>query len=446
MEPAANDSESALVTVHPGRPAAGSLAVPGSKSLAQRQLLGAFLASGVSQVDGLPENQDVASLLGALRTLAGAKWGSEGSYPGRPTDGQTSAQVQRILSVGESGTAARLLSGCLALSGAAESPFRIVPQGTLVHRSSAPLVRALRDAGARPVTPKGVTGSWPLSCQPVDCPEQLILRDPQSSQELSALLFALARRGTGVLTVHGAIPSLPYVRLTQAVLATFGVQVVQTGKIFEVRGELVAPVGVVRVEPDASAAAVALAAGCVSGGTVCVPGLDSSSDQGDVRVMEHLRAFGCRAVSEPSGLIAGGHPRRGASLDLQGEPDLAPVLAVVAALACLHSGEPSRLSGLGTLDGKESPRLSGLVESLTRLGWGVRRGPDWLSVESPPSGGADPRRVTDLDPRGDHRMAFAFGLLGMGFEGLRIRDSGCVAKSWPGFWNDLSHLGARVEN
>jgi len=284
-----------------------------------------------------------------------------------------------------------------------------------------------------------------MDIEPVDCPSRLHIRNPSSSQEVSALVLALAARGGGVLAVEGAIPSEPYLRMTCSVLAEFGVEVDEANGLLRATGILRAPASEIVVEPDASAAAVLLAAGCMSGGSVRISGLTSDSMQGDLRIIEHLRAFGCKAALEEGGVTAGGLPSRGAEIDLAAEPDLAPVLAVVGALACFHSGEGSLLKGLGTLEGKESPRLSGLAAALRHLGWQVRTGPDWLSVEAAPTRAPQAAAPVVLDPADDHRMAFAFALLGLGFTGVRIPGSSCVSKSYPDFWEDLGRAGANIQ-
>src|SRR6185436_11620510 len=106
-------------------------------------------------------------------------------------------------------------------------------------------------------------------------PHTLVLDDPVSSQEVSGLLFALAAHADEhVLVVHGRIPSEPYLHLTLGLLAPFGVEVVGSseGRVrrFVVRGPLVAPPHPLPLEPDASSAAVALAAACLSGGALAV--------------------------------------------------------------------------------------------------------------------------------------------------------------------------------
>ena len=227
-----------------------------------------------------------------------------------------------------------------------------------------------------------------------------------SSQEVSGLLLALAAHpDEHELQVWGSVPSRPYLDLTLRLLASFGVHVTESpsshGSTFRVRGPLAEPQVEVRVEPDASSAAVFLVATCLSGGTGRVPALGPESCQGDVRIVEHLGAFGVHAAYEADGLVARGAPTRGATLDLAGEPDLAPVLCAVAADAA-RRGESSRLEGLGTLPGKESDRLAVLTQGLRAAGWQAACGSDWLEIG--PAPGGVPRRAPD---GGDGRDALA---------------------------------------
>jgi 3-phosphoshikimate 1-carboxyvinyltransferase len=339
--------------------------------------------------------------------------------------------------LGESGTLARMATAVAGLCGRAGSRFELLPEGTLARRSSAPLLRALRQGGVRTDPTDAV--AWPLRVFPIGPPDTLTLIDPVSSQEVSALLMALAAwPGEHRLEVDGALPSRPYVGLTIALLRRFGVEV---SPGFELRGGLRAPEDPLAVEPDASSAAVALAAGCLSGGSVEVRGLGSDSSQGDVRVVEHLARFGCEAEALPDRLRARGRPQREAQLDLRDEPDLAPVLAAVAAAHAWAGGAPSLLGGLGTLQHKESARIDVLAQGFESAGIACESGPDFLRIG--PRRAGDVREVV-LDPHGDHRMAFAFALLGLARPGVCVRDARCVEKSWPNFWSELQRLGAEV--
>ena len=418
----------------------GELAVPGSKSIAQRVLVCAALSSGTTRIAHLPDSADVRAALALIEAcgarvtrLAPAAISVSGRPPG-PHRGWTS---ERALSAGESGTLARLATAAIALCGYAGRWIELEAEGTLRTRKSAALFAALRASG---VEIENNADGWPARIRPIGPPSRIELQDPRSSQEVSALLIALAAYPDRLeLCVRGSIPSEPYVELTRAVLQRFGVQIAPPG--FQVKGPLVAPPDPVAIEPDASAAAVALAAGCLSGGEVRVRGLGSSSKQGDVRIVEYLRAFGCEAEARDDELVAHGFPARTVELDLGGEPDLAPVLAALAAAHAWRGGGVSRFTGLETLRGKESDRIAVLAAGFEAAGVAAEASADALRVGPRRSNVATP---VLLDPAADHRMAFAFALLGLVRDCLDVSDPECVSKSWPRFWDELARAGASV--
>ncbi len=434
-------------------PAPVALSPPGSKSIAQRALVCAALTGGETRLGGLPEGGDVGAARGlAARVAIGCAEEARDRLriQGRPPGPAGGWEEGSPLEVGESGTLARLASAAAGLCGRPGASLRLQGRGSLERRSSPALFQALERAGVSCAFERG-RGTWPVEVVPCGPPAEVLLERPASSQEVSSLLIALAAHpGRRSLSVEGPIPSRPYVGLTLRVLANFGVEVDlrarEGGEAFALAGPLRAP-GSLRVEPDASSAAVALAAACLVGGELTVPGLPPTSGQGDVRIEEHLRAFGCRAGGGEGALRAGGPPRRGAVVDLTGEPDLAPVLAAVAAAVALRAGDASiegsgesLLTGLGTLPGKESDRIAVLARGLASLGVAVETGADFLRI--------GPGRVAEgdrlLHPEGDHRMAFCFALLGLVRPRIDVGEPGCVGKSWPGFWEDLAAAGFRV--
>lgn len=407
---------------------AGELRPPGSKSIAQRALVCAAIARGETLLEGLPDGADVRAALGFAAACATSL--EPRSPGGAAVTGSDLPLRPLAVDCGESGTLARFALAVLVLGCAPGALVELRARGTLRRRGHPALLEALERAGAR------IESRQPLRVRAAGPVEALALRAPASSQEVSGPMIALAALGgPRTLDVRDAIPSRPYVDLTRRVLGAFGADVSEREGGFLVRGPLRAPQAPLGIEPDASLAAVALAAGCLSGGEVTIPGLGAGSPQGDARIVDHLAAFGCAADAGADHLRAGGRPTRGAAIDLSGEPDLAPVLAPVAAAAAL-AGATSRLDGLATLQGKESPRIETLARGLGALGFAVEAGPEHLEV-GPPAGRLRPAR---LDPGGDHRMAFAFALLGLFAEGVEVLDPGCVAKSWPGFWGDLGAL------
>lgn len=449
--------------------------MPPSKSVVQRVLLAASRARGATVLRGLGDPADEPADVAAARGVAAALGAVLTRVPPGPDGGAgdltVTPQAEHRVSaepagspgadgdvweLGESATLARLATAVAALARPPGTFTVLTAVGTLLGRSSAPLFTALRSAGSE-LGCGGAPDGWPVRVRATSPPETLRLHEPVSSQEVSALLLSTAAQaGAFRVVIHGPIPSRPYVDLSTALLASFGVRiderVVTDGTEFLVHGPLQAPREPLSIEPDASAAAVALAAACLSGGEVRVPGLTPNAQQGDVRIVEHLNAMGCVATLDAEGLRARGAPQHGAHLDLAGEPDLAPVLAAVAAAVALRaaSGEvreangsrqhaTSTLSGLAALPAKESDRLSVLATGLSAAGLEIRVTRDALQI-APASPSAEEIR---LDPAGDHRMAFAFGLLGLVRPGVRVLDSDCVSKSWPGFWRELERLGAR---
>jgi len=438
-----------VLGLSPDSSVSGVFRPAGSKSLAQRALLFSALARGESEIEGLSDGDDVGAALGVLGGLGVAceRLGATRARVTGSPPGAAGLMPRRALDVGESGTLARLLTGALALATAPGARWTIGASGTLLFRRSTPLFAALRSAGVELVR-QNLPGTWPVELVACEPPALLELERPLSSQEVSALLFALAAHPEPhELVVRGRIPSPPYLAMTEGVLRLFHAELAATRVGEETRyrvvGPLVAPGAPLVIEPDASSAAVALAAAVLSGGELRVPGLTRASAQGDVRIVEHLCAFGCDARFEADALSARGAPAHGAELDLAGEPDLAPVLAAVAAGAALRVGARSVLGGLATLPGKESDRLGVLARALAEIGLAVEAGTDTLAIGPAPAGSGSPPGVT-LDPRGDHRMAFAFALLGLARPGVVVRDPGCVSKSWASFWADLEGLGARL--
>lgn len=421
----------------------GRVRPPASKSIAIRSLLAAALADGTTRIRIRSKAEDVRAARELVAALVDVQDCGQDTWEitGRPPQAG-GLDVPDGVDVGESGTLARLATAVLAFCGTTGRRQVIRASGSLLKRESRALLAALHEAQVplELLHTDANRRGWPLAVTSIPPPDVVWLESPASSQEASGLALALAAcPGRRVLSIRGPVPSLPYFRLTLAVLERFRARCLSAGSSYGAEGFLVggglfAPEIDLDIESDASAAAVALAAACLSGGEMLVEGVGSHSLQGDLRIVEHLAAFGCNARAADDTLHADGSPHRGAQLDLEGEPDLAPVLAAVAGVVALRGLGSSRLTGLGTLDGKESPRLQVLGSALRAVGCIVETDDRSMSIATGP-------RTTEplvLDPCGDHRMAFAFALLGLERAGLTVSDPGCVAKSWPSFWSDLA--------
>jgi 3-phosphoshikimate 1-carboxyvinyltransferase len=301
-------------------------------------------------------------------------------------------------------------------------------------RPIAPLLAALADLGADAVSELG-TGCPPIVVRASGLPGgSTRMAGDLSSQYFSALLMSApyAERGVDV-TVDGDLVSKPYLPMTTAVMAAFGVTAdldtvnwhtlgVKAGQRYTGR--------VYNIEPDASNASYFFAAAAVTGGRVRVEGLGNRSTQGDLGFVEVLRQMGAEVEVGEDATEVQGPPNgdlRGVDLDLGPISDTAQTLAAVAPFA---SG-PTTIRGVAHARLKETDRVAALATELRRLGQEVEEFPDGLRITPRPIVPAD---IATYD---DHRMAMSFAVAALRAPGIRLRDPGCVSKTFPGFFDVL---------
>ena len=406
--------------------------VPGSKSVTNRALLLAALADGESILEGALAAGDTLAFAAGLTELGfdlgPAGDGARDSWKVGGAGGRIPAAEAEVYCA-EAGTAARfLLAACAAGDGV--YGFDAAPQ--LRRRPLAPLLDALRRQGAETV-PSGAA-HLPLTLRAHGLSGgRLHLPGETSSQFVSALLMAapLARNPLE-LTVDGLV-SRPYVDMTLAMMARFGVEAEEAhhgtrgggGSVFRV-----AP-GVYRgsaceIEPDASTASYFFAAAALTGGRVRVPGLRRAGGlQGDVRFLDVLEAMGCSVTDEPAGVsVQGPVALAGIEVDMG---DISDTFMTLAALAPFASS-PVAITGIANVRVKESDRIAAMEANLQALGVRTESGPDRLRVFPGAPAGAR------IDPHGDHRIAMAFAVLGLRTPGVVIDDPGCVSKTCPSFF------------
>ena len=409
-----------------GGAARGTARVPASKSIAHRALILAALAQGESEIHPLPDAQDVRATLACIRALGARTVGGERLMVSG-TSGRLSPP-DSPLHCAASGTTLRLLT---ALCAASEGSFTLDGDAQLRRRPVGPLARALAGTGAvlrfaerEGFPPLVVEGRrWEGGAMEVD--------SSISSQFVSGMLLA-APLARGPVRLHAShLVSGAYARMTAALMGRFGAEVREAaGGWWEVEPGLYRAVGV-EIEPDASAAAFLLAAAAVTGGEVLVAGMRRSMLQGDAAFADHLEAMGCRILESEEGITLAGRPARGLEADVRECPDLVPPLVAVA----LFAPAPTVLSGVGHLRFKESDRLAVLADAVTALGGRMLVESDRLTLVPAPA-----YRPARLDPRGDHRMAMTFTVMGLRIPGVEISDPACVAKSFPGFFAVLESL------
>ena len=188
------------------------------------------------------------------------------------------------------------------------------------------------------------------------------------------------------------------------------------------------------VEPDASAASYFWAAAAITGGVVTVEGLNRDALQGDVRFVDCLEQMGCRVQWGDASVTVEGGPLGGAELDMNAISDTVQTLAAVA----LFAEGPPTVTGVAHNRHKETDRIGDLATELRRLGAQVEELPDGLKITP---GELRPAEVETYD---DHRMAMSLALVGLRQPGVRIKNPGCTAKTYPRFFEDLQAVTKRA--
>jgi 3-phosphoshikimate 1-carboxyvinyltransferase len=415
--------------LQPMRRAAGTVRLPGSKSISNRVLLLAALAKGQTQIGGLLDADDTRVMREALSRLgvsfadAGVQ-GVGGPFPVKQAD----------LFLGNAGTAFRPLTAALVFS---QGEYRLSGVPRMHERPIGDLVDALRGIGAR-IDYAGKEGYPPLVLHPGRLNlERLRVRGDVSSQFLTALLMALPLGGKAArIEVQGELISKPYVEITLNVMRRFGVEVRRTGwRYFDVPAAAYVSPGRFFVEGDASAASYFLAAGAIGGGPVRVEGVGRESIQGDVRFTEVLERMGAEVTLGEGWIeVRGGKKLQPLDMDFNHIPDAAMTAAVLA----LFADGRSTLRNIASWRVKETDRLAAMAAELRKLGADVEEGADFLKI-SPPE---NIRPNQSIDTYDDHRMAMSLSLAALAGVPVTIRDPGCVAKTFPGYFEAFRSIAA----
>ena len=423
--------------------ARGIVRLPGSKSISNRVLLLAALAKGETVLRDVLVSDDTARMLDALQALGVSivkvtegvyrVQGIGAHFPLRFPAGETS------LFLGNAGTVFRPLTAVLAL---ANGSYQLSGTARMHERPIGDLVDALRQIGAN-ISYLGNPGFPPLQIKAGQIRAgNITVRGDVSSQFLTGLLMTMPFLAVGsdkepVVTVSGALISRPYIELTIALMAKFGVRVehenwqrftVCAGKGYRSPGEIF-------IEGDASSASYFLAAGAIGGGPVRVEGIGRDSLQGDVRFAEALTKMGAQITSGVNWMEACA-PASGflqaIDLDCNYIPDAAMTLAVTA----LFARGTTTLKNIASWRVKETDRLAAMARELHKLGATVDEGPDFLAI-TPPAAGLAANAV--IDTYDDHRMAMCFSLASLGAS-VRINDPNCVAKTFPDYFDKFSAI------
>jgi 3-phosphoshikimate 1-carboxyvinyltransferase len=442
------------------RPPSAAVDVPGSKSITNRALVLAALTAGrggVRELRGVLRSEDTEVMIEALRALGFrvlAEWSDAAVVVSAPVGYSLIPSRGAELFVANSGTTMRFLTAMVSLG---RGRFRLDGVPRMRERPIQDLLDALEQLGVSAVSETG------NGCPPVVIKADGLrggtvrIKGDVSSQFLSGLLLA-GPFASGPLTikVEGMLVSWPYVSMTVQMLRQWGFEGsyhlegkcsdfagwepllgaarfghCTEGACFHIPGgQAGGPLRSYEIEPDASAASYFFAAAAITGGRVTVLGLPEKSLQGDVRFVDVLADMGCRVERCTSGITVHGRPLHGINVDMN---DISDTVMTLAAVACFAEG-PTTIRNVAHIRHKETDRLAALAAELRRVGAGALEHADGLTITPRPLHGAA------IETYKDHRMAMSMALVGLRVPGVVLRDPGCVAKTYPDFFEDLERL------
>ncbi len=423
--------------IHPiSHPLEGTIRVPGSKSVTNRALLLAALCDGPSKLEGALFSDDTRYMEGALNTLGVAVRGDERAQT-YEIDGRGGSfpNPEAELFLGNAGTATRFLTAALCLG---NGVYLVDGIARMRQRPIGDLLGALRVLGAE-ILSSG-------DCVPLEIRAsglrggKVSLRGDASSQFLSALLLIAPKTRDGLeIEIDGPLFSKPYVEMTLKMLEQWGATSTNEDLArFKIAGNQTLRAQNFLIEPDASSAGYFFAAAALTGGKIRVKNLGKDALQGDVAFVDVLAQMGCVVKKAKNFLEVVGPSDgklRGVSVDMNAISDCVPTLAAIAPFA----DAPVEIKNVAHIRGKETDRIAALIAELMRLGVKVEEKPDGLTIFP-----AKKLKRAAIKTYDDHRMAMSFAVTALKSPGIEIRDPGCVAKTFPDFFERLEKLCAKA--
>ncbi|RUS22721.1 hypothetical protein BC937DRAFT_87603 [Endogone sp. FLAS-F59071] len=439
-----------------------TMSTPGSKSISNRALLFAALATGTCRLKGLLHSDDTQYMLEALQKLGAAQfeWEDNGETLVVTGGGGNLHVPVSDIYVGNAGTASRFLTTLLTLVPTAEGSTRDVAiltgNARMQQRPFASLLTALKENGAQIQSLKN-EGFLPIAVTPIGGLKggEINLSASISSQYVSSILIcAPYAQETVVLRLTGDIViSQPYIDMTIAMMESFGAKVERLPQnTYRIARLKYKNPSVYLVESDASSATYPLAIAAITGTTCTIPNIGSSSLQGDAGfAVNVLRPMGCTVMQTATSTTVTGPPigqlRPLSSINMETMTDAFLTATVLAAVTSNPEGGENitRITGIANQRLKECNRIAAMVHELTKFGVMASELPDGIQIhgKSIESLKAPAEGVHTYD---DHRIAMSFSVLSTVVpKETIIKDKKCVDKTWPAWWDDLEHkLGVQL--
>lgn len=449
------------ISVHPGVPSDLNVTCtpPGSKSISNRVLVLAALGTGSCRITNLLHSDDTQVMLDALAKMQGATfaWENDGKELVVTGNGGNLKASSNELYLGNAGTAARFLTSVTALCQPTDGATSTIVTGNarMKERPIGPLVKSLRTMGVE-IDYQENEGSLPLrisACGGFGSDSftgEIELTANVSSQYVSSILLSApySKKPVTLRLVGGKVISQPYIDMTIAMMASFGVQVERSESdpnTYHIPNRPYTNPSEYEVESDASSATYPLAIAAITGTTCTVPNIGSGSLQGDARfAVEVLKPMGCTVEQSKTSTTVTGPPRGELKavkeIDMEPMTDAFLTASVLAAVASSNgSSVTTRIYGIANQRVKECNRIQAMEDELAKFGVTCRQFDDGIEVDGKAYQLDAPK--VGIHCYDDHRVAMSFAVLSLvAPEPVLILEKECTGKTWPGYWDSLNQV------
>jgi 3-phosphoshikimate 1-carboxyvinyltransferase len=422
--------------ISPARSVAGTVALPGDKSISHRLAMLSAIAEGTSTIRNYSSGADCQSTLGCVEALGAAvtRNGSDITVEGRGLKGLRSPAAK--LDAGNSGSTIRMLSGILA---GQDFASEIAGDESLARRPMGRIIQPLTEMGAHLEARDGRFPPLRIQGRQLRAIDYTL---PVASAQVKTCVLFAGLLANGTTTVREPVRTRDH---TELALRQFGAEISVKQRVISVQGPAKLTAGEVRVPGDLSSAAFFLiAALLVPGSNVVITGVGLNPTRS--ALLDFLAGMGAPVrvldVREESGELAGDisvqyAPVRGGVLE---GPMTAALIDEIPALSILGAvaKEGLLVRDASELRVKETDRIATVVENLGRMGVEAQACPDGLRVP-----GGQRFRAAEINSFGDHRIAMAFSVAALAADGpCTIRNAGAASVSFPEFYTTLRRIAS----
>lgn len=413
-----------MLPIKPRNITAVEIDLPGSKSETHRMLIMGGLNKGKTVIQDPLWCDDTEVTLNALQVMGMKVERTQREIRIYQPIGNAEGDSIQLK---DSGSSARFL---VPLAGFTNAPLNLSGSKRLHQRPMKQLFEILKRFGAKiedsdghlpaRIFPGSLTGG------------EIAFEKLPSSQYISALMM-VAPLMEKPLTIHlgESIPSFPYIDLTASIMRDFSIPVELDDRLISVQNRLPSADITLRVGKDMSAASYWVVLGLIHGAEIRFKNLHLPSRQGDEFVFQVAEEMGAEIKVFQNEVLMRGKIEKGFHVDCYQFPDIVPSLSILG----LFSPEPCTISNIAHLRYKESDRIEAILKNIKTIGGNAEYIRDELRIA--PGSQFKPGIIESFN---DHRIAMSFAIAGTRIDGITIDNPACVAKSYPGFWDQLSRI------